>query len=98
MDGICEESTFYYPEGIATNGTNLFVSDMINSTIRNIDIVTCTVSTITGKPGIYGCDDGSLSDATFGWPVGIVCGGQSDGLDVLYVAEDLGNTIRIIVR
>jgi hypothetical protein len=97
-DGVGDDASFYYPEGIATDGTSLFVSDFINNTIRNIDIATNNVTTITGKPGYSGCNDGSLSDATFAWPGGIVYGGHSDGLDILYVADELGNTIRIIVK
>ena len=93
-DGIGGNARFFWPEGIATDGTNLFVSDSLNCTIRNTDIATCTVTTITGTPTYFGADDGSLANATFSWPGGIVYGGPG----ILYVAEEWNNAIRMIVH
>ena len=106
-DGTGSAARFYQPEGITTDGTSLFVSDSSNNMIRSIDIATRAVTTITGTPPYdtpdyqenyfyyyFGSDDGTLSAASFAFPVGIVCGGQ----DILYVVDSWNCAIRMIVK
>ena len=77
---------------IATDGTNLYVTDSGNHTIRKIVIATGSVSTLAGGAGNSGSADGAGSTARFNAPSGITTDGTN-----LYVA-DYGNcTIRKVV-
>ena len=63
-DGVGTNATFSEPYGITTDGTNLYVSDMSNHTIRKLIIATGEVTTLAGS-GSEGCQDGSGTNATF---------------------------------
>ncbi|MES2675948.1 MAG: hypothetical protein V4660_17050 [Pseudomonadota bacterium] len=91
-DGIGATARFENPRGITTDGANLFVADMHNSTIRKIVVATGEVSTIAGTASSTGGVDGTGAAARFNWPMGIT----NDGAN-LYVADTLNNTIRKIV-
>jgi len=52
-------------QGIATDGTNLYVSDLGNNIIRKVVINTGVVSTYAGSQGVNGDVDGPLSSAGF---------------------------------
>ncbi len=80
-DGIGTAARFNSPAGITTDGTNLYVADSKNNTIRKIDIASGVVTTVagSGSPG-YGNGDGS--GATFSQPMGIT----SDGVN-LFVSD-----------
>lgn len=73
--------------GIATDGTNLFVSDGGNFAIRKIAIATGTVTTLAG--GTKGPMNGLGTQAQFVSPAGLAL---TDG--VLYVADVGDHTIR----
>lgn len=94
-DGSPEVARFNLPQRITTDGTSLFVSDFNNRTIRRIDILTGTVSTLAGSPGPLGADVGSIDGvgaaARFNQP----CGITTDGTN-LYVTDLHQNTIRKI--
>lgn len=90
-DGIGAAARFYCPRGIASDGSNLYVTDESNNTIRKIVIATGTVSTIAGSAGLSGSFDGTGSNARFNDPCGITCAG-----DNLYVTDRLNQTIRRI--
>jgi len=90
-DGTGTGATFYYPTGITTDGTNLYVTDSNNRKIRQIVIATGVVSTLAGNGG-YGATDGTGTAATFNWPTGIT----TDGVN-LYVADQNNQKIRQIV-
>ncbi|HUI67542.1 MAG TPA: hypothetical protein VL087_04990 [Nitrospirota bacterium] len=92
LDGTLTAATFHTPYGIATTGTSLFVADTGNSTIREIDIASSLVSTLTGSAGISGSNDGTGTAALFQAP----CGIATDGTN-LYVADTGNNTIRKVV-
>ena len=79
---------FYYPCGITTEGTNLYVADSANNTIRKIVISTGIVTTIAGIAGSAGSTD---SPALFDYPEGITTDGTN-----LYVADSDNDTIREI--
>ncbi len=91
-DGTGTAATFYYPTGITTDGTNLYVSDNGNSTIRKIVISTGAVATVAGSAGTIGSVDSTGTAATFNYPIGI----STDGTN-LYVTDSGNNRIRKIV-
>jgi len=71
LDGTGTKATFYQPNGITTDGTNLYVTDSFLGLIRMINIGTQKVTTLHLRPGI-----GLLS------PAGITTDGNS-----LFVAD-----------
>ena len=56
--------TFYYPKGITTDGTNLYVADQFNHRIRKIVISTGAVTTLAGS-GAQGSANATGTSATF---------------------------------
>jgi hypothetical protein len=91
-DGSGTSAGFNYPNGIASDGSNLYVSDTLNHTIRVISKKTGMVSTIAGTAGQAGYADGTGSSARFNNPNGIVCVGKK-----LYVIDTNNQTVRAIV-
>lgn len=89
-DGIGSAASFDVPSGITTDGTNLYVVNAGNQTIRKIVIGTGEVTTLAGS-GSQGIADGIGSAASFNWPIGIT----TDGIN-LYVADGGSSTIRQI--
>lgn len=93
MDGNGKSALFWEPTGIATDGTNLYVTDNINHAIRKIAIATGEVTTLAGLAGVSGvADTASGIPATFNYPTGITTDGAN-----LYVTDSSSNTIRKIV-
>src|SRR5512143_4098780 len=90
-DGPVTSATFNLPFGTTSDGTNLYVADTGNNTIRKIDIASGLVSTLTGSAGVPGSTDGTGTAATFHTPYGIATDGTS-----LFVADTGNNTIRKI--
>lgn len=82
---------FYLPTGIATDGSNLYITDKDNHTVRKMDLSTKVVTTIAGYPGSRGFNDGAGINARFNYPEGIA----TDGV-YLYVADTLNQVIRKI--
>jgi hypothetical protein len=91
-DGMETVARFNGPSGITTDGTNLYVADTGNHTIRQIVISTGEVSTLAGSAGLYGSTDGTGSAARFNYPTGITMDGTN-----LYVTDTWNHTIRKIV-
>ena len=91
-DGMGTAARFYSPWGITTDGTNLYVVDSGNYTIRKIVISTGAVTTLAGSAGIQGSTDGTGTAARFYIPVGITTDGTN-----LYVVDGHNHTIRKIV-
>ncbi len=91
-DGTGSAASFYEPFGITSDGTNLYVADTVNNTIRKIVISSAVVSTLAGTAGPAGSADGTGSAARFNYPNGIATDGTN-----LYVADTNNNTIRKIV-
>jgi len=85
---------FNSPHGITTDGTNLFVADMGNSTIRKIVLSTGVVTTIAGFAGSSGSTDGTGTEARF--HSYSPCGITTDGTN-LFVTDMDNHTIRKIV-
>jgi sugar lactone lactonase YvrE len=91
-DGTGSAARFYYPSGVATDGTNLYIADFLNSTIRKVVISTGAVTTLAGKAGWPGTSDGTGSAARFHTPAGVTVYGGN-----LYVADTYNHTIRKVV-
>jgi hypothetical protein len=77
---------FYRPRSITTDGTNLYVGDSANSTIRKIVISSGVVTTPFGVAGTSGTTDATGTSARFDYPIGITTDGTN-----LYVTQ--GNHI-----
>ena len=88
-DGTGTSARFSSPIGITSDGTNLYVTDSGNHTIRKIDF-NGEVTTIVGA-GSIGADDGFKTSAKFYYPRGITTDGKN-----LYVTDYGNHTIRII--
>lgn len=86
-DGTGVRAKFNAPRGITTDGTNLYVADTGNNTIRRVVISTGEVTTIAGSPGVAGKTDGTGAAALFNAPRGIISNGKS-----LFVT-DFGNGV-----
>ena len=91
-DATGAAARFDLPGDITTDGTNLYVADSGNSTIRKVVIATGAVTTLAGTAGMQGSTDATGAKARFVFPVGIT----TDGVN-LYVADDSNNTIREVV-
>ena len=90
-DGTGTSASFNSPNGIATDGTNLYVTDTGNNAIRKIVIATGIVTTLAGT-GTSGFTNGGGTAASFNSPNGIATDGTN-----LYVADTGNNAIRKIV-
>ena len=85
-------ATFWAPDGISTDGLNLYVADVNNHKIRKIVIASGQVSTLAGS-GVPGSADNATGTlATFNFPRGITTDGRN-----LYVADTSNNMIRQVV-
>jgi hypothetical protein len=94
-DGEASVAHFNQPWGLAasTNG-DVFIADAGNHTIRKLTKFhgKTYVTTIAGKAGYSGINDGANSGARFNFPRGIAV----DSATNLYVADSLSHTIRKI--
>ena len=81
---------FKYPQGITTDGTNLYVADHGNHMIRKIVIATGAVTTLAGSSSGY--TDATGTSARFKNPRAITTDGTN-----LYVADLENHMIRKIV-
>jgi DNA-binding beta-propeller fold protein YncE len=88
-DGYTATARFNQPVGIAMDagGTLALVSDYQSHTIRKIDLLTGLVSTLAGKAGVAGSQDGVGTLARFKNPTGVAL--SADGTFALVV--DTGN-------
>ena len=91
-DGTGAAARFNAPQGVAVSGTNLFVSDTFNHTIRKIDLTNNAVTTIAGTAGSFGTTDATGATARFNGPIGLVAVGAN-----LYVADTGNSSIRQVV-
>lgn len=90
-DGVGTSARFNMPYDVTSDGTNLYIADTGNSTIRQVVLATGVVTTLAGNPGVKGSTDGIGSAALFNIPQGIT----TDGTYV-YVTDVKYNTIRRI--
>ncbi len=91
-DGIGTAASFWNPVQITTDGTNLYVADGFNHTIRKIVISTGLVTTLAGTPVSPGnADNATGTSASFRAPRAITTDGNN-----LYVADGTNHRIRKI--
>lgn len=96
-DGTNTNARLNHPHGIAVDKSgNLYVADTFNNTIREIRHIgrNWVVTTIAGRPGIFGSADGTNEEAEFNNPGGITCDRKGD----LYVSDVQNNAIRKLTR
>jgi hypothetical protein len=89
-NGTGTSASFNLPQGIATDGTNLYVTENNNHSIRQIVISTGLVTTVAGT-GSSGSANGTGTSASFNLPQGITTDGTN-----LYVADMSNHLIRKI--
>lgn len=91
-DGAASAARFFAPTGIAVDSAgNAYVADSGNATVRKISAAG-VVSTLAGKAGLRGRDDGLGSAARFGQPFGVAVDGEGN----VYVADTANHNIRKI--
>ncbi len=91
VNGTGTAAQFSSPAGIASDGTNLYVSENGNHTIRKIVIATGVVTTLAGS-GTPGFNDATGTAAQFNIPQGMVV----DAAGNVYVADAMNHRIRVI--
>jgi hypothetical protein len=79
-------------QGVFDENDNFYLCDAENHCIRKIT-PQGVVSTFAGRPGKSGYADGSLRDAQFNLPRGIIYDPQSG---TFYVADQVNRRIRMI--
>lgn len=96
-DGVGASAKFSRPRGMAFDADGkLLITDTFNHCIRELDIRTKTVKTLTGdtSTGIPGFADGPADHAEFNWPTALVI--DSEGRVI--VADTENNLIRRLDR
>lgn len=96
-DGIGGDALFNYPTWMAIDsGTNLYVADSENYTIRKLTLSgsNWTTTTLAGSVSVSGTLDGAGTAAQFGAPAGLA----ADGNGNIYVADSGNNTIRMVTQ
>ncbi len=83
-------ATFNTPDGIATDGTSLYLADSAANNVRRINIASQAVTTMAGSTSA-GAANGVGTAATFNAPSGITTDGTT-----LYVADSKNNLVRTI--
>lgn len=96
-DGSGAAARFSAPRGIATDGTNLFVADTGNHTIRQVTTggTVTTLAGLAGSPGTANGTGGSGGTARFNAPQGIAAVVASL-TTTLYVSDSGNHSIRRI--
>lgn len=95
-DGTNEAAQFHFPGGLAVdNAGALYLSDMLNHTIRKLTPVgtNWVVTTIAGQAGVPGSADGTNEAALFNRPNGLAI----DRSGRIFVADHYNHTIRQMV-
>jgi streptogramin lyase len=92
-DGTNDAAQFNSPGGVAVDGAgNLYVADTYSDTIRKVTPVgtNWVVTTIAGKAGVSGSNNGIGTNAEFDWPEFVAV----DSATNVYVTDALNDTIR----
>lgn len=91
-NGPNASATFNDPYGLTMDASgNLYVADILNNSIRKINVAANTVSTYAGT-GAKGLSNGPAASATFNYPLGCIF----DSFGNMYVADTYNNVIRKI--
>jgi len=89
-NAVGTDASFNQPQGLATDGVNVYVADWGNNLIREININSSLVTTLAGS-GLAGSLNAAGTGASFSGPTGVA----TDGINV-YVADWGNNLIRQI--
>jgi sugar lactone lactonase YvrE len=93
VDGTGTNARFYFPHGLVVDAaTNIYVADQENNGIRKLTQVgtNWSVTTIAGQESMRTNTDGTGTNATFYFPVGVALDGNGN----LFVADTYDQTIR----
>ncbi len=82
-DGIGAAARFNGPTGIASDGTNLYLTDINNHCVRRVDPTTQNVTVFSGLCGTSGYANGSAAATRYSSPRGITVNGVN-----LYVLDN----------
>jgi DNA-binding beta-propeller fold protein YncE len=93
LNGNGTAALFNQPSGVTVSGSNLYVTDTMNHTIRSIEVstATSTVTLLSGQTGTAGYVVGAAADSQYNRPFGIVSSGST-----LYVADTFNHEIRSV--
>jgi sugar lactone lactonase YvrE len=79
QDGTGLDAAFASPRGVAVDGKgHVFVADQVNHALRQVTIATGVVTTLAGRVGEDGSEDGIGERARFGRIVGLASDGQGN--------------------
>lgn len=92
-DGIGTAATFSFPQGMTSDGNNLYIGDSSNHLIRKIELATGNVTTLAGQAGVSGTNNGVGTAAQFFNPWGL--SPSTDGL-FLYICDRSTYSIRML--
>jgi uncharacterized repeat protein (TIGR02543 family) len=92
-DGTGIAASFYRPSGVATDGTNLYVADSGNYTIRKVVLASGLVSTISGAAASIGTTNGAAASARYNYVASLAYDGNHD---CLYIADSGNAKIRLL--
>jgi sugar lactone lactonase YvrE len=92
-DGRGSQARFFSAQGLATDGTTIYVADTNNHVIRKIVLATGDVTTVAGATGQAGRADGPSGDARFNQPQGVALDAAAQKL---YVADTANRAIRLV--
>lgn len=82
-NGVGAAAQFQAPLGLAYADGFLYVSDVVDATIRRVDVKTREVTSFLGLVGQQGTQDGDAATATFNAPFRLAV----DGIGNMYVSE-----------
>ncbi|MDX1960659.1 MAG: hypothetical protein SFU98_18955 [Leptospiraceae bacterium] len=88
-DGASSVARFDYPMFTATDGTNLYICDRGNNSIRKLELSTGNVSTFAGLNGVSGDLNGIGTNARLNFPNGVTTDGT-----YLYVSDRNNHKIK----
>ncbi len=89
-NGTGSAARFYSPSGVAVDTAgNVYVADTVNDTIRKVTPAGA-VTTLAGKAGVSGTNNGTGSAARFNTPFGVAV----DAAGNVYVADTYNHIIR----
>ena len=91
-NGTGAAASFNFPQGVASDGTNVYVADTYNHAIRQIVISTGVVTTLAGTSGSSGTAVGAPGTGRLNNPLGVAVAGSD-----LYVADTSNHGIRKVV-
>jgi len=86
-DATGDQASFYSPEGLASDGKNLYVADSGNNEIRKIVIATGAVTTLAGAHDRTTLVDGKGETAGIKYPFGIIIAAAGSAGANLYVSD-----------